>query len=97
MYDWLTARGVPREQIILEERATNTEENIRYSLELLEERDVAGNIAVVSSDYHLCRAAMYLGGDMVPVAARMPLRYLPLTVNYYVREAFGLAAAMVFQ
>ncbi len=96
MYDWLTARGVPREQIILEERATNTEENIRYSLELLEERDVAGNIAVVSSDYHLCRAAMYLGGDMVPVAARMPLRYLPLTVNYYVREAFGLAAAMVF-
>lgn len=96
MYDWLTARGVPTEQIILEERATNTEENIRYSLELLEKRDVAGNIAVVSSDYHLCRAAMHLGGDMVPVAARMPAQYLPLTVNYYIREAFGIAAEMFF-
>lgn len=95
MAGWLTARGVPQEQIVLEEQATNTEENIRYSLELLEERGIAGNIAVVSSDYHLCRAAMYLGGDMVPVAARMPARYWPLTVNYYIREAFGLVAAMV--
>ena len=95
MAGWLTARGVPQERIVLEEQATNTEENIRYSLELLEERGIAGNIAVVSSDYHLCRAAMYLGGDMVPVAARMPARYWPLTVNYYIREAFGLVAAMV--
>lgn len=96
MYDWLAARGVPAERIILEERAANTEENIRYSLELLEKLDIAGNIAVVSSDYHLCRAAMHLGGDMVPVAARMPARYLPLTVNYYIREAFGIAAEMFF-
>ena len=96
MADWLTARGVPQERIILEEQATNTEENIRYSLELLEQRTIAGNIAVVSSDYHLCRAAAYLGGNMVPVAARMPARYWPLTVNYYIREAFGLAA-MVLQ
>ena len=96
MYDWLAARGVPAERIILEKRAANTEENIRYSLELLEKLDIAGNIAVVSSDYHLCRAAMHLGGDMVPVAARMPARYLPLTVNYYIREAFGIAAEMFF-
>lgn len=96
MYDWLTERGVPPERLILEEQADNTEENIRYSLELLEERDIAGNIAVVSSDYHLCRASMYLGGDMVPVAAHMPTKYLPLTVNYYIREAFAIAAELVF-
>lgn len=98
MYGWLAARGVPTGRIILEERADNTRENIRYSLAMLAERgiDTAANIAVVSSDYHLCRASMYMPGNMVPVAARMPARYLPLTVNYYIREAFGLAA-MVFQ
>ena len=95
MYDWLTGRGVDPERGILEERANNTEENIRYSLELLEERGVAGNIAVVSSGYHLCRAAMHLGGGMVPVAARMPARYWPLAVNYYIREAFAVAAELV--
>lgn len=98
MYGWLAARGIPTGRIILEEQADNTRENIHYSLAMLSERgiDAAANIAVVSSDYHLCRASMYMPGNMVPVAARMPARYLPLTVNYYIREAFGLAA-MVFQ
>ena len=98
MYRWLTARGLPPEQILLEEQADNTRENIRYSLELLEELGVDGTaeIAVVSSGYHLCRASTYMPGKMVPVAARMPGRYWPITVNYYVREAFALAADLVF-
>ena len=88
-----------RDRIWLEEQADNTQENIRYSLAVLAEQgiDAAADIAVVSSDYHLCRASMYLPGNMVPVAARMPARYWPLTANYFIREAFGLAAAMVFQ
>lgn len=99
MYDWLTARGVPTERIILEEQADNTRENIRYSLALLSERGVnpADSIAVVSSGYHLCRASMYMPGNMVPVAARMPARYLPLEINYYIREAFAMAEAIVFR
>ena len=36
-------------------------------------------------------------GNMVPVAAALPVRYLPLTVNYYIREAFGVAEAIVFR
>ena len=33
---------------------------------------------------------------MYPVAAYVPGQFWPLTVNYYVREAFALAAAIVF-
>lgn len=97
MADWLIARGVDRGRVLLEERAGNTRENIAFSFALLEERGVntAEPIAVVTSDYHLCRAAVYAGENMVPVAASMPARYLPLTVNYYVREAFALAAALL--
>lgn len=98
MADWLTARGVPPERILLEEQATTTEENVRYTKALLEELGIpeGAAVAVVTSDYHLCRAAWLWGPGMIPVAAGMPARYLPLTVNYYVREAFGMAAAMVF-
>lgn len=98
MADWLTHRGVPGERILLEDLAENTEENIRFSLALLEREgvDISGPIAVVSSDYHLYRASLHMEGNMVPVAARMPGRYLPLTVNYYIREAFGAAAELVF-
>ena len=82
----------------MEEQARNTRENIDFSLTLLHELgiDTTSNIAVVSNDYHLARAA-YLWGppNMVPVAAHMPAIFWPLTVNYYVREAFGMAEAVL--
>ena len=98
MADWLTAHGVPASQIILEEQAATTRENFWYSMEILADRgmDTTANIAVVSSDYHLCRASLYMVNNMVPVSAHMPARYWPLTLNYYVREAFGVAAELVF-
>ena len=99
MADWLIAHGVVPERVWLEEQADDTRENIRYSLALLSERgvDPTDSIAVVSSGYHLCRASRYMPGNMVPVAARMPARYLPLEINYYIREAFAMAEAIVFR
>jgi uncharacterized SAM-binding protein YcdF (DUF218 family) len=99
MADWLTEQGVAPERIILEEQAKNTEENIRYSLELLARHgiDTTSNIAVVSADYHLCRAGIYWGiPSMVPVAAPMPEQFWFLSVNYYIREAFAVAKILVF-
>ena len=98
MADWLAAQGVDPERIYLEEQASTTSENVRYSKELLSGLGISSgaNVAVASSGYHLFRAAWMWGDGMVPVAASMPARYFPLEVNYYIREAFGLAAAMVF-
>ena len=99
MADWLMDRGVAAERILLEDQADNTEENIKFSQAMLRNKgiDTAANIAVVTSDYHLCRAALLWGAPrMVPVAAHMPEAYWPLTVNYFVREAFAVAAEIVF-
>lgn len=99
MAQWLMNHGVEPERIYLDEEADNTEENIRYSKEILQEQgvDTTSNIAVVSADYHLYRASLYWGVPwMVPVAAHMPGRYWPLTVNYYIREAFAAAKLLVF-
>lgn len=100
MADWLIARGVDEDRVILEEQATDTRENIGYSKVLLEERGIDGadGIAVVTSDYHLCRAAyLWEQPNMVPVAAHMPVRYWPITLNYFIREAFALASEIVFR
>ena len=99
MADWLMENGVPESRILLEDQADNTRENIAFSKAMLAERgvDVEGCIAVVSSDYHLYRASLMWGTPgMAPVAARMPGRFWPLTINYYIREAFGAAAYLVF-
>lgn len=99
MADWLIDRGVSAERIILEEQADNTEENIRFSKQMLAELgvDTTDNIAVVTADYHLYRASLYWSVPwMVPVAAHMPGAFLPLTINYYIREAFAVAKLLVF-
>lgn len=98
MANWLTGRGIDPDRIWLEEQANNTRENIWYSMDLLSAQgmDATAGIAVVTSGYHLCRASLYMAGNMVPVAAALPAGYWPLEVNYYIREAFALAAAMVF-
>ena len=111
MADWLIARGVDPERILLEEKSTNTEENVRLSEELLFKHgiDPLSNVAYVTADYHLCRAVYYAAGEasrtwtyregaypyVIPVAAKMPAQYWPITVNYYVREAFGMARLLL--
>lgn len=98
MADWLMDHGVAADRILLEDQADNTEENIEFSIEMLHDNgiDVTSNIAVVTSDYHLCRAHLLWGVPwMVPVAAHMPEAYWPLTANYFIREAFAVAAQVL--
>ncbi|MEU9104513.1 YdcF family protein [Streptomyces xanthophaeus] len=58
MADWLIAEGVPAEHIVLEDRSTTTEENMRFSREIMEAQDPAYRCVVVTNNFHAFRAAM---------------------------------------
>ncbi|WP_046779090.1 YdcF family protein [Streptomyces yangpuensis] len=58
MADWLIAEGVPAEHIVLEDRSTTTEENMRFSREIMEAHDPAYRCVVVTNNFHAFRAAM---------------------------------------
>ncbi|RVU98656.1 YdcF family protein [Coriobacteriales bacterium OH1046] len=76
MAAYLADAGIPAEQIIPEDRALNTEENLAYSLALIERMDAVGGIVLITSDYHLWRAttiARDLGIEAIPCAAATPL------------------------
>ena len=101
----LEKRGVDPNRLYLEDRSTDTRENLEYSTALLrtlgfeergEENPDGGCVAVVTNDFHLFRVSL-LGGPglrVVGVPARLP--WLHLTVNYYIREAFAVAELLVF-
>ena len=99
MHDWLRQRGIEEERIILEDKATSTQENLSFSFEKIRERGDSpeGNVAIVSSAYHLFRAksmARLQGVDAAGVAA--PWGFPMVLLNYFIREAFGVTHLWVF-
>ncbi len=99
MHDWLAAKGIPEERIMMEPLATSTQENLSYAFDLIRERgdNPDGSVAIVSSAYHLYRAksmARLLGVEAVGVAA--PWGRTMVMLNYFIREAFGVTHLWVF-
>ena len=100
MYDWLVSAGVDPARVLMEPKAASTEENLRFSFELIRERgdEPSGNVAIVSSAYHLYRAKLMaekLGvADAAGVAA--PWGYFFVMLNYFIREAFGVTHLWLF-
>ena len=99
MYDWLTANGVDPARVVMEPKATSTQENLKYSFDIIRGRgdEPQGHVAIVSSAYHLYRAKLMardLGvSDAAGVAA--PWGYFFVMLNYFIREAFGVTKLWV--
>ena len=95
----LEDRGIDPGRILLEEHAVSTDENIRFAADIIRSRgdDPDGNLAIMSSSYHLCRAkrlALNAGIRACGVAGWPGNPFV--MVNYFIREAFGLTHLMVF-
>ncbi len=94
MFSWLLEKGVDPSRIIMEPKATSTMENLQFSFDIIRQRgdDPAGNVAIVSSAYHLYRAKLMAAKLGVPDAAGVaaPWGYFFVMLNYFIREAFGI-------
>ena len=91
MKGYLIARGVDPDRVIAEERAANTRENFRFSMELITARLGADTpVAFVTTGFHVYRAgkvAAAQGIDAVGVAAP-DVWYI--AVNNFMRECVGI-------
>ena len=98
MYDHLVAKGIAPDRIWQEDKATSTEENIRFSLELIETKTGARpcRAAVISNEFHLFRAELFAKEqnlDMVGVPAKTT--YFSLRANYFLREIVAVWYYMI--
>ncbi|MBQ7993559.1 MAG: YdcF family protein [Solobacterium sp.] len=95
MRKWLAAHGISEERIIEENRSETTEENLRYSLELIREKNLNPVIAICSNEFHLYRASLIaedLGLQSSSVSA--PTAWW-LFLTFYVRELYALLYFMI--
>ena len=92
MYNTMTADGTAPERLFIEDRATNTAENFRYSMEIIKENGLNENLAVVTDGFHQLRARLIsdrAGYDVKTgaVNAQTEPIFIP---TYIVREWFAL-------
>lgn len=100
MANWLIESGVSEDRLILEEQATSTYENFKYSSEIVygAESDFNGKVCVITEIYHVTRAKLCAEDAGFPVVvSQTGFNGLPiLTANYYLREVFALWYYMIF-
>lgn len=90
MKRYLTDKGISEDRIIMEDRSTDTEENLRFSKKILDDRCDSEEIVIITDSFHQFRASLIagkLGIKTKSVSADTPLYLLP---TYWVREWFGV-------
>ena len=90
---------IPLERIVQEGKSTSTAENLIYSQELLAAKGIslAAPIAIVTSDFHIIRAASIARhqGYLQPIMRASPT---PLSIRYnaWFREYFAFVSGWLF-
>jgi len=89
MADYLVARGIDPDRIVIEDRATNTTENIAYSMAFLDPEN--DRVGIVTNNFHLFRGLAIARGaglkHVFGIAAGSSPFFLP---NNMLRETFGI-------
>ena len=83
-------QGIPEEQIMAETKSTTTLENMKFSAELIKERDPEAKVAFSTTNYHVFRGGMFAreaGLKAAGMGAKTKWYFWP---NAEVREFVGL-------
>lgn len=102
MHDYLVEHGIASEQIILEDKASNTHENLIFTQELLLKLgyETDQEFLVVSNGFHLTRTRILwervFGTDDNLNTLAAPSSHIPSRLKMYVREPLALIKSFVF-
>lgn len=89
MYDYLVAAGVRSERILMEDRSTNTYENLKFCGEMLDKAE--DTVVIVTNNFHVFRAEkLAKAGGYKKVSGLAAQSYPPMQVHNLFREFFGV-------
>ena len=96
MYRYLVDKGIEPQRLYKEEESTSTRENLKFSLEMINELGVSSDIAIATSEYHQYRAGLIaeeLGITATAVSGKTAWWLFP---TYYIRELYGILYQWLF-
>lgn len=98
MSKYLLDNGISKDRIIIEDRSTNTFENLKFSLDKIRENESKENIKVliVTNKYHVFRSKM-LGERLGMESYGLPGKVPPTVfLKSYIREYFAVIKSFLY-
>ncbi len=95
MYDSLVAMGIDAQRIYREDRSVNTNENLRFSAEIIQREHLSEKLAIVTDGFHEMRAAVLakrFGYECGAVSAHTPAY---ISANFTTREILAVTASVL--
>ncbi len=88
IFNCLVQRGISPDRLVLEDKSTNTSENIRFAKELLPEK---ATVTVITSETHSYRACFLAKRNGLNVVGRYNSKtHFPVIISNYLRECVGV-------
>lgn len=95
MKNYLLENGIDEDRILVEDKSTNTSENISYSKKLIVKEDA--KVAVVTNSFHIFRSVSIAKKQGIENINGLSAPSDPiLFISYYVREVFGVIKDFAF-
>lgn len=96
MYEYLCDKNIPPERIIMENKSTDTNENMMYSVGFI--NDFNAQVGIVTNNFHIFRAKLLAKGKGLKNVCGIPASSDEvLLVNYMVREAIGIVKDFAYR
>lgn len=90
MFDYLTANGISKDRLYLEDRSKNTKENIQYSKEILQDIQKSSDIVIITNEFHQYRAGILARNEGLNVYSINGKTVSYLLPTYYIRELYAI-------
>lgn len=91
----LIKRGIDESRIIIEDKSTNTAENLEFSAKIIKEQGLCTDIAVASDNFHQLRAKIYANRSGLNASSLGCHTAFTLGAGYWTREVLGIAKALI--
>lgn len=90
MKNYLAENGISEDRIIMEDKSTNTDENIRFSGSIISEQGLPDTLYIVTDTFHSYRAYLFAekcGFQAYNISSDV---YWPLIGEYWIRDILGI-------
>ncbi len=95
MFETLTEMGVDESRLILEDKSTNTRENLEFSKAIIEERGLSAEVLIVTNEFHEYRAKLLCEKTGLGFHSKCSRSSLYTFLTFYTRELGGIVLELI--